>query len=61
MGEAELLPNNNLLIIHAIINIYGDAANDELSLKIAGDIESCWNETEGKASINETWFSKKKM
>ncbi len=59
MGEAELQPINNLLIIHAVINIYGDAANDDLAIKIASDIESCWNEAEGKASINETWFSKK--
>jgi hypothetical protein len=59
MGEAELQPNNNLLIIHAVINIYGDAANDELSIRIASDIESCWNEAEGKVAINENWFSKK--
>ena len=60
MGEAELQPHNNLLLIHAVINIYGDAANEELSDKIASDIESCWNEAEGKAAINENWFSKKK-
>lgn len=59
MGEAELQPNNNLLIIHAIINIYGDAANNDLSVKIASDIESYWNEPGGKAAINENWFSKK--
>ena len=59
MGEAELQPNNNLLIIHAVINIYGHAANDDLSFKIAEDIESFWNEARGKASITENWFSKK--
>ena len=59
MGEAELQPNNNLLIIHAVINIYGHAANDDLSIKIAEDIESFWNEAQGKASITENWFSKK--
>ena len=59
MGEAELQPNNNLLIIHAVINIYGHAANDDLSIKIAEDIESFWNEARGKALITENWFSKK--
>jgi hypothetical protein len=59
MGEAELHPHNNLLIIHAVINIYGDAANEELSDRIASDIENCWNDAEGKAAINESWFSKK--
>ena len=59
MGEAELQPNNNLLIIHAVINTYGHAANDDLSFKIAEDIESFWNEPQGKASITENWFSKK--
>jgi hypothetical protein len=59
MGEAELQPNNNLLIIHAVINIYGDAANDELSIGIAKDIEDFWNQAEGKAAISDGWFSKK--
>lgn len=59
MGEAELQPNNNLLIIHAVINIYGDAANDDLGFQIARDIENFWNEAEGKVQIRENWFSKK--
>lgn len=59
MGEAELQPNNNLLILHAVINIYGDAANDNLSIQIAKDIENCWNEAEGKVAISDGWFSKK--
>ena len=59
MGEVELQPNNNLLIMHAIINIYGDAANDDLAMQIAKDIESFWNEAQGKVAINEGWFSKK--
>ena len=59
MGEAELQQNNNLLIIHAVINIYGDVANDGLSFKIADDIENFWNEAQGKATITENWFSKK--
>ena len=59
MGEVELQPNNNLLILHAVINIYGDAANNDLALQIAKDIESFWNEAQGKVAISEGWFSKK--
>ena len=59
MGEAELQPNNDLLIIHAVINFYGDAANDDLSVRIAKDIEDFWNSAEGKAAISDGWFSKK--
>ena len=59
MGEAELQLSNNLLIIHAVINIYGDAANEELSLQIAKDIEYFWNAAEGKVLISTGWFSKK--
>jgi len=59
MGEAELQPVNDLLIIHAVIIIYGDAAGDELAKHIASDIESFWNAAEGTVSIREKWFSKK--
>ena len=59
MGEVELQPENNMLIIHAAIIIYGDAANDSLSFQIARDIEYLWNGAEGKVQIAEGWFSKK--
>jgi hypothetical protein len=59
MGEVELQPDNNLLILHARIIIYGDAANDNLAFQIAGDIEKFWNNAEGKAAIRDGWFSKK--
>jgi hypothetical protein len=59
MGEVELQPNNNLLIIHAVIIIYGDAANETLAFQIANDIEKFWNDAEGKVAIRDGWFSKK--
>ncbi|MEO7305863.1 MAG: peptidase M10 [Ferruginibacter sp.] len=59
MGEAELRPNNDLLIIHAIINIYGDAADDDLGFRIAKNIEDFWNNAEGKVAISDGLFSKK--
>jgi hypothetical protein len=59
MGEVELQPNNNLLFIHAVINIYGDAANEDLGFQIARDIQKFWNDAEGKVAIRDGWFSKK--
>lgn len=59
MGEAELLPQKNLLIIHAELIFYGDAASDELSIQVAKDVEDHWNEADGKVQLHEGWFSKK--
>jgi len=59
MGEVELQPDNNLLIIHATIIIYGDAANEALAFQIADDIAKFWNAAEGKVAIRDGWFSKK--
>lgn len=59
MGEVELLPDRKLVIIHALIIIYGDAAHDELAFQIAKDIEKFWNDAEGKVAIRDGWFSKK--
>lgn len=38
MGEVELQSGNNLLIIHATIYFYGNAATEILSVQIAKDI-----------------------
>lgn len=57
MGEAELKPENNLLIIHATIYFYGNAANDELSRQIAKDIEDHWNEPKGKIIIKRSLYA----
>jgi hypothetical protein len=51
MGEVELKPDVNQLIIHAALFFYGDAANDALSLQIAGDIADHWNEAKGEVRI----------
>lgn len=53
MGEAELQPHKNLLVIHAELIFYGDAANDVLSFQIAKDIEDHWNETGGTVRIGQ--------
>lgn len=59
LGEVELQPNNNLLLIHAVIIVYGDAANEALAFQVAGDIEKFWNDAVGKVTIRNGWFSKK--
>ena len=55
MGEAELLPDKQQLIIHSVLFFYGDAATDELSVQIAQDIADHWNEANGKVRIKKTW------
>jgi hypothetical protein len=62
MAEAELLPHKNLLVINAVIFIYGDAANDDIATFIAADIEHFWNDAKGKVVIkNKTLDVRFKM
>ncbi len=56
MGEAELKPESNLLIIHSTIYFYGNAANESLAFQIAKDIETHWNEPNGTVTINRNEF-----
>jgi hypothetical protein len=57
MGEAELLPYKNELVINAVIFIYGDAANDDIANFIAADIAHFWNDAGGSAVIKNKTFS----
>lgn len=50
MGEVEI--NDNQLIIHAVIFIYGDAATDGIAKFVAADIAHFWNDAKGIAKIN---------
>lgn len=56
MGEVELKPGNNLLIIHANIYFYGNAANDRLSVQIAKDIADHWNEPKAIVAIHSNFY-----
>lgn len=56
MGEVELQPNNNLLILHAVVYFYGDAANEIISAAVAKDIADHWNEPNGKVVIKRTQY-----
>ncbi len=55
MGEVEL--KNNQLIIHAVIFIYGDAANDDIARFVAADIAHFWNDAQGKATIRNQQYN----
>lgn len=59
MGEAELQPQRNLLIIRAELIFYGDAAGEALAAQIAKDVEDQWNLPGASVYINSGWFTKK--
>lgn len=56
MGEAELLPHKNQLIVNAVIFIYGNAANDSIAKFVAADIAHYWNDAGGTISIKNKIF-----
>jgi hypothetical protein len=57
MGEAEILKYKNQLIIHAVIFIYGDAANDDIAKFIAADIAHFWNDANGKVRMKNEMYT----
>ncbi|MEO6720899.1 MAG: peptidase M10 [Ferruginibacter sp.] len=57
MGEAELNTGRQELIIHSVLFFYGDAANEQLSLQVAGDIADHWNEARGTAIIKHRKYN----
>jgi hypothetical protein len=56
MVEVELQPDNNLLVLHAVIYFYGDAADEIVSAAVAKDIADHWNEPKGKVVIKRTQY-----
>jgi hypothetical protein len=56
MGEAELYTISQKLVIHSVIFFYGDAASKDLSLQIANDISTHWNEPAAKIRINNVLY-----
>jgi hypothetical protein len=57
MGEVELIPSDNLLVIHSMICFYGNAADPNISLQVAKNIEDHWNEPAGKVFIKRKFYS----
>lgn len=58
MGEVELQADNKLILVHAVIICYGDAASHELSMQIAADMEYFWNEPAATVAIRTGLFAK---
>lgn len=46
MGLAELISQQHILLIRSVLFFYGNAANEELSKKVADDIQLHWNQGE---------------
>lgn len=57
MGHAELIPHQNLLLIHSVFFFYGNAASEKLSKQIAADIEQYWNEPRARVHINQHLYN----
>jgi len=51
MGETEIIIAKQQIVIHSDFLFYGDVANDVLSVQIAKDIASHWNEAKGKVIL----------
>lgn len=56
MGTARLFLSQHQLIINSVFYFYGDAANSELAIQIASNIQQHWNEPSAKVNINKTWL-----
>lgn len=56
MSEVELDKIKKLLIIHADIFFYGNAAGEMLSQQIATDIAKHWNEPGASVKIKNEWY-----
>ena len=55
MGEVELQPESNRLIIHAELIFYGDAASESLSYQVAKNIADQWNEVNAVVQVKNKW------
>jgi hypothetical protein len=57
MGEIELDKYKNQLILHAVLFIYGDAANDDIAKFVAADIAHFWNDVKGNVIIRNQRYN----
>lgn len=56
MGEAEIDPYHDTIIIHSHIITYGNAADEKLTALIREEIETMWNEPKGMVYLEGTQF-----
>jgi hypothetical protein len=56
MGEAEIVPAEQKLIIRSHVVTYGNAASEELTLQICEEIEQMWNEPAAIVKIGDKLY-----
>lgn len=56
MGEAELYTSNHRLVIRSTMILYGEAADQQLSIQIADEIALHWNEPRTQVKIRKEWY-----
>jgi hypothetical protein len=56
MGEAELIPAAQQLIIHSTIFFYGDVVTDALAAQVAKDITDHWNEPKATVKMGNQLY-----
>jgi len=56
MGIVELNEQAGIITIYSRLFFYGDAATDDVSVKVANDIEACWNAPEAMVVIDQQTF-----
>jgi hypothetical protein len=57
MGEVELNPRHNTIIISSHIITYGNAADEKVTASIREEIETMWNEPKGTINLKGSLFS----
>ncbi len=56
MGEVELNKTASLLVIHSVFFIYGEAASEDITRRIANDINQLWNEPQATVNIRHNTY-----
>lgn len=57
MGEAELLTTTKILRISSHLITYGDAADEAVTAQIREEIETMWNEPEGRVILEKAAYT----
>lgn len=57
MGEAELVPATQQLVIHSTLIFYGDVVTAALAAQVAKDITDHWNEPEATARLGQQLYT----
>jgi hypothetical protein len=56
MGEAEVVSEKKVLVIHSHVITYGNAADEAITEQIRDEIETLWNEPKGQVLLNNEQY-----